>query len=357
MNIDGGNEGGLDLPVYDDGPDSEVEIELTEDDLGENLDDFDVGGDDEGEAEAEAGAEEDGEPEAEAEEEPEPEPEDRPKRRDAQKRIAELARRAQEAERRAQEVEARLQQEAALRAQSDLAMMTHYGRSLKTQAEAVKARLQEAMSIGDTEKQIELQTELMQLQTDLNGVENWKRQQEASRTAPVQQPQQPAQPQPQQLTPTLEPTTADWIQRNTWFQPKAPDFDPEMHEEATLYARRIERRYRSEGRQDAIGSVEYFMEIDRHMRSEFPDAFDDAVPPKKAAPPMSRKTPVAPVTRTAPEGHSPKNSKTIKLDANQRRMAHQLAESGAIKKPGGGRMTPAEAERYYAIQVMKQNRR
>lgn len=360
MHIDGDNEredGIAELPTYDDGPHDDVDIEITEDDLGENLADFDIDGE-EGEpveAEPEAEVEEEAEPAAEEEQE---EVEEKPRRRDAQKRIAELARRAQEAERRAQEIEARLQQEAALRQQSDFAMMTHYENNLKTQAKTIKAQLQEAISMGETEKQIDLQTQLMQVQQDLGGVESWKREQEAvanQQQRPAQQQQQ--QDQPREPVPTLQPTTAEWIQRNTWFQPQSPDFDPEMHEEATLYARRIERRYKSEGREDEIGSVQYFTEIERHLQSEFPDAFEPTPAPKKAAPPMSRNTPVTPVSRAAPEGQAPKNSKTIRLTADQRRMAHQLAESGAIKKPTGGRMTPAEAERYYAVHLMKQARR
>lgn len=360
MHIDGDterDEDALDLPTYDDGPHDDVDIEITEDDLGENLADFDIGGEEEEaeETEPEAEAEEEAEPAAEDEQD---EPEEKPRRRDAQKRIAELARRAQEAERRAAEVEARLQQEAALRQQSDLAMMTHYENNLKTQSATIRAQLQEAISMGETEKQIDLQTKLMEVQQDLNGVESWKREYEANAAVQQRQPAQAQQQkQSQEPVPTLQPTTAEWIQRNTWFQPQSPDFDPEMHEEATLYARRIERRYKSEGREDEIGSVQYFTEIERHLQSEFPDAFEPAAAPKKAAPPMSRNTPVTPVTRAAPEGQSPKSSKTIRLTADQRRMAHQLAESGAIKKPTGGRMTPAEAERYYAVHLMKQARR
>lgn len=357
MIIDGENEGGeaLDLPVFEDGPTEDVEIELTEDDLGENLDDFDVG---EGDPEEEP-EEDQAESEAEAEAEPEvdAEPEDKPRRRDAQKRIAELARRAQEAERRAEELEARAMQEAELRQKSDLAMMAHYERSLRTQASVVKAKLLEAKSIGDSEKEVDLQTELMNLTNELRGVEDWKMQAEAAKKqTPAETKPAPEQKRDTAPVPTIEPTTADWIKRNTWFQPQAPDFDQEMHEEATIYARRIERRYRAEGREAEIGSVEYFTEIDRHMRTEFPDAFESVATPKKAPPPMSRKSPVAPVNR-APEGQAQKGSKTIRLTADQRRMAQQLAESGAIKKPNGGRMTPAEAERYYAVHLMKQNRR
>jgi len=360
--MDGETES-VDLPVYDDGPHDDVEIEITEEDLGENLADFgDPEDGPEGEEEqvegehAEEGQSEDGAEEAEAGEGDEAV--EKPKRRDAQRRIAELSRRAADAERRAEEVEARLRQEAALRQQSDVAMMTHYENALNARMQELKAKWIDADNLGDQSAKFDLNAEISSLQTDLNGVKQWKQQQAAAlerqRQAP---PPQQAAPQPaQQQTPTLEKTTAEWIQRNDWFQPNTPNFDPEMHEEATLYARRIERRYRSEGRDADIGSVAYFTEIDRHLRSEFPDAFETVAPPKKASPPMSRNTPVTPVTRSAPEGQQ-KNSKTVRLSSDQRRIAHQLAESGAIKKQNGARMTPAEAERYYAVHVMKQNRR
>jgi hypothetical protein len=188
------------------------------------------------------------------------------------------------------------------------------------------------------------------LQNDLVGVENWEAEQKVSAPRVQQQVQPRAQPQP-----TLEPRTAGWIQKNEWFQPQSPEFDPEMHEEATLYARRIERRYRSEGRDDEIGGVDYFTEIDRHMRKEYPDAFSTVSTPSKRTPPMSRESNVAPVQRSAPNQQG-KNSATIRLTADQRRMAHQLAQSGAIRNPDGSRMTPAQGERYYAVQVKKQSK-
>ena len=174
MNIDGENEdkeGALDLPVHDEGPEEEVEIELTEEDLG---DDFEPDQEEpEGEPEEEAyeeGEEEGEDVEEEAEEE---EPEPQPRRRSPEKRIAELARRAQEAERRAQEIESQLQQEASLRRQSDIAMMTHYEKVLQLQANSVKSQLQEAKTLGDTEKEIELQSELFQIQSNISDVKSW----------------------------------------------------------------------------------------------------------------------------------------------------------------------------------------
>jgi hypothetical protein len=331
------------LPLTEEGPTEDIDIEITEDDLGESLADYD-------------GEEEEPEEEEPEEEEPEenveePEEEEAPKRkRSPDKRIAELARKAADAERRAQEAESRLQNEAQMRQQSDLAMMTHYKNNLINEANSVKQQLVEAHSMGDSEQIIELQSVYYKLQNDLSGVENWEAEQKVSAPAVQKQAQPKAQPQP-----SLEPRTAGWIQKNEWFQPQSSEFDPEMHEEATLYARRIERRYRSEGRDDEIGGVDYFTEIDRHMRKEYPDAFSAVSTPSKRTPPMSRESNVAPVQRSAPNQQG-KNSTTIRLTADQRRMAHQLAQSGAIRNPDGSRMTPVQGERHYAVQVKKQSK-
>ncbi len=353
------------LPMFDEGPTEDVEIEITEDDLGENLADFaDDESEEEGEAQEEPEEEEE-EEEAEAEEssdeEEEEEEEEAPKpkrRRSSENRIAELARRAADAERRAQELEARVHQEAQLRQQSDIAMMTHYEQRLKREESFIKAQLQDAIAVGDTDQQIELQNQLFQVKNDLSGVDTWKRQAEAQATAAAAQPnpQPKGEQRPSQANVTLEPNTASWIQRNTWFQPKSPDFDPEMHEEATLFAKKIERRLRADGREDEIGSKDYFRQIDAHIRSEFPDAFDDVKPVKKAAPLMRRESNVAAVSRSAPDGQGAR-SKTVRLSADERRMAHNMADSGAYRKPNGQRMTHAEAEKYHATFILKQKRK
>jgi hypothetical protein len=340
------------LPVFDDGPTEDVDIEITEDDLGENLDDFEDAGQEE-----EPEQEEAEEAEPETDEDQEEEEEVKPKRRrSSENRIAELARRAAEAERRAQEAEARVAQEADLRQQSDVAMMTHYEQRLRMSADTVKAQLQDAISIGDSEQQVELQSKLYQLQSELAGVDGWKQQQAAVQKQAAEQPKVETPPQNEQRQVSLEPRTAQWIQRNTWFQPQSPEFDPEMHEEATLYAKRIERRLRADGREDEIGSADYFKQIDQHIRTEFADAFDDVKPVKKAAPPMRRDGNVAAVSRSAPDGSSVK-SKVVRLTGDQRRIAHNMADSGAYKKPNGQRMTHAEAEKYHASFILKQNRK
>ena len=329
------------LPYTDDGPTEDVEIEITEDDLGESLEDY--------EQQEEPEEEQPEEPEEVVEQE-EPEEEEAPKRRrSADKRIIELARKAAEAEQRAQDMEARLQKEAQLREQSEQAMMTHYRNNLSVTAMDLKQKLAEARSMMDNEKIDDLQYQFNKTMNDLEAVTNWEREQQNKAARPAQ-PAAPATPQQQQVS--LEPRTASWIQKNSWFQPKSEDFDPEMHEEATLYARRVERRFRAEGRDEEIGSVDYFTEIDRHMRREFPDAFAAQATPSKKAPLMSRDSNAAPVQRTAP-GQPPKKSTSVRLTADQRRMAHQMGQSGAFRNPNGSRMSDLEAEKYYAIHMMK----
>ena len=330
------------LPYTDDGPTEDVEIEITEDDLGESLEDYE-------QQEAEPEEEQPEEPEEEQPEEPEEEEEAPKRRRSPEKRISELARKAAEAERRAQDAEARLVKEAQLREQSEQAMMTHYKSNLSATAMDLKQKLAEARSMMDNEKIDDLQYQFNKTMNDLEAVTNWEREQQSKAARPAQ-PAAPAEPQQQQVS--LEPRTANWIQKNSWFQPKSEDFDPEMHEEATLYARRVERRFRAEGRDDEIGSVDYFTEIDRHMRREFPDAFAAQSTPSKKAPPMSRDSNAAPVQRTAP-GQPVKKSTSIRLTADQRRMAHQMGQSGAFRNPNGSRMSDLEAEKYYAIHMMK----
>jgi len=328
------------LPYTDDGPTEDVEIEITEEDLGESLTEYE-----ESEPEQE-------QPEEVAEQE-EPEEEEVPKRRrSADKRIIELARKASEAEQRAQNAEARLVKEAQLREQSEQAMMTHYRSNLSATAMDLKQKLAEARSMMDNERIDDLQYQFNKTMNDIEAVTNWEQDQQNKASRPAEQAAPAAAQQPQV---TLEPRTVSWIQKNTWFQPQSTDFDAEMHEEATMYARRVERRFRSEGRDDEIGNVDYFTEIDRHMRREFPDAFSAPSTPNKKAPPMSRDSNVAPVQRTAP-GQPAKSSKTVRLTADQRRMAHQMAQSGAFRKQGGGRMSDLEAEKYYAIHMMKQGK-
>lgn len=356
----------LDLPLFEEGPTDSVELELDDDDVGGNLADYLDESEEDGEItedEEEPEEEDDSEDEpeeAEAEDDDQVEPEEeeeepRPRKRDAERRISELARRAQEAEQRAQEIEARLQQESALRQQSDLAMMTHYEQRLRGDANVVLGQIEEAISMGDGRKQAELQAQFNQLQNDLSGIDAWRKDAEAKMAEAQRAPEPKPQTQQQQQV-TLEPRTRDWIEKNPWFQPQSEDFDAEMHEEATMFARRLERRFKADGRADEIGSSSYFKEIDKHMRAEFADAIPDRSAPKKATPKMKRENTVAPVVRSGGSDSPTKRTAKVSLSPAERQFARNMAASGAYKKPNGQRMSDAEAERYHAAFMLKQRK-
>lgn len=353
----------LDLPLFEEGPTDSVELELDDDDVGGNLVDYLDESEEEDEVVAED-ADEDEEDdsdddveEAEAEEDDEVEEEEeerRPRKRDAERRISELSRRAQEAEQRAQDVEARLQQESALRQQSDLAMMTHYEQRLRGDVNGILGQIEEADAMGDRRKVTELTAQYGKLQSDLEGIDAWRKDAEAKMAEAQQAPVQSEPKQQQQVT--LEPRTLGWIEKNSWFQPQSSDFDAEMHEEATMFARRLERRFKADGRADEIGSSFYFKEIDKHMRAEFADAIPDRSAPKKATPKMKRENTVAPVARSGGSDSPTKRTAKVVMSAADRQFARNMAASGAYKKPNGQRMNDAEAERYHAAFMLKQRK-
>ena len=329
----------LELPTVEENPVEDVDIELTEEEL-----------DGETPPEPEPGQE----PETAADPDPEPEPEPKKKPR-ADNRVASALAKAEEAERRAAEALARAEEAERVRQQSDRAMMFHYEKRLETDVASLKRQLTEAKAVGDSEAEIEAMTKLTDVQAELRGVKSWLGAEPAAeperRAEPKPEPKPAADAAPQV---TLEPRTASWIDQNDWFKPQSENFDSEMHEEATLYAKRLERRLKAAGKASDIGNDDYFAEIDRHMREEFPDAFDDA-PPQKRTPPMKRDANAVPVTRSAQGGVTP-NKNVVRLTADERRLAHSLAANGAIKNKDGSRPSPEQAEKIYAIQRMKQSK-
>lgn len=334
---------------------TEAVIELTDDDMGgQSLADFLPAGDDTQAAAAAAEPPLEGEPAAD-EAPAEPAPRQRPPR--AQVRIEALTAERDAERQRAADLEARLERAAAAEAEAMHAAVYHHHAALKTQSDAIRAQLIEAERNGESEVKIDLQTRLNLVAADLREAEA-ALQQAPQRAAPREEPRAAPAPAPvqQPQAAPVPPETAAWISRNSWFQQGSPDFDAELADEARLYARSVERRYAAEGKINAIGSQAYFMEIDRHIRTAYPDAFDDPAPRARTVPPMSRDATVAPVVRGGAPAAGAPSGNSVRLSAEQRQFAHSMAANGAWNKPGGVRPTPAEAERIYAAQILKTQR-
>ncbi|HAQ43265.1 MAG TPA: hypothetical protein DCQ67_04740, partial [Acidimicrobiaceae bacterium] len=148
--------------------------------------------------------------------------------------------------------------------------------------------------------------------------EQWKQWQQAQMQAPQQPAQQPAQqPQPQQPPQPTE-KAAKWAEENQWFG---------QEKDMTALAYGVhERLIRDEGYDP--NSDEYFQEIDRTMRSKFPEYFGEDEVSAKSPPVVT-----APSSRN--NGAKPRK---VKLTRTQLSLAKRLG------------ITPEQ----YANQLMKE---
>jgi hypothetical protein len=305
----------------------------------------------------------------------------KPKKR-ADNRVAVATQRAIQAEttaerltRENEELKRRMAAETQQRQQVDQAALVQYGRAVSAEYEAAKRDFAEAQASGDPERIAEATGKLAAKASEREQWDNWKaanphafadkaaaQAQPQQKPAPQQQPQQKPAQQQAQAGADLDPVVAGWIQANSWFNPEHADFDQEMHGEAVAEGRRLERRYRREGKEDQIGSPEYFGAIEDYMRREFPDAFEGDAPaapakkaaPTKAAPVMSRGPgTVATVARSAPNGGSGSPTR-IELSGEERKLAWNLAETGAMTQNGKKITDRRIAEQVFARQKLTQ---
>ena len=172
--------------------------------------------------------------------------------------------------------------------------------SLQSTEQLLKTAYTQAVSEGDVEKQMEAQQRIAQLAIEKERLSLRKRkveQQEIQKEKPVEEPWNN---QPQAQAPTRpDPKAQDWAEDNKWF-----GSDKAM----TYTAMSFHDELINEGF-DA-SSEEYYTEIDRRIRKEFPDKFEDQSKPKQK---------VASATRTTATGR-----RTVKLTPSQVAIAKKL---------------------------------
>jgi len=172
--------------------------------------------------------------------------------------------------------------------------------SLQSTEQLLKTAYTQAVSEGDIEKQMEAQQRIAQLAIEKERLSLRKKkveQQELQKEKPVEEPwnnQPQAQPQARP-----DPKAQDWAEDNKWF-----GADKAM----TYTAMSFHDELINEGF-DA-SSEEYYTEIDRRIRKEFPHKFEDQSKPKQK---------VASATRTTATGR-----RTVKLTPSQVAIAKKL---------------------------------
>jgi hypothetical protein len=256
------------------------------------------------------------------EQEAEPEPEVKAEQREemddysdgVQKRIAKLTRKMREAERQreeaiqyAQSVQTENQD---LKTKYDYLNTNYSGefeKRVKSDLEAAQIKLKDAISNNDIDEQVKAQTVLAGLSMDSTRLDAIRKAKEQAENQTVQQPQQTTvQQQAPAQTPAPDPKADAWASKNTWF-----GTDNAM----TYSAFDIHRKLVEDEGFDPT-SDDYYSEVDKRIRLEFPHKFGNNESTTAEQPAQT----VASAKRPATKGRR----KTVKLTPSQVAISKRL---------------------------------
>ena len=228
-----------------------------------------------------------------------------------QKRIAKLTRKMREAERQKEEAItfAKTQKEAAEKMRKrysslDADYSKEFEKRVTTNLDAAKTKLAQAINANDIEGQVAAQTELAQLTMDATRLARMKEVDE--NPIPEHQKAEPTQPMPRQPQRQPDPKADAWAKKNPWF-----GTDNAM----TYTAFDIHKKLVEEEGYDG-NSDEYYSEVDKRIRLEFPHKFDTNKESTKEQPVQN----VASANRPAGKGRR----RTVKLTPSQVAISKRL---------------------------------
>ena len=195
------------------------------------------------------------------------EPQEKPAS-DSKKRIDRLTKLRREAERReqdalqyAQGVKKELEETKARLQNLDQGFVREFSNRVDAEIAQVKNDLSQALSVGDSTAAVEAQEKLAKLAVSADKAENAQAVQKRRQEQPVQE--QPVQQQQAEPRPA-DPKAEEWANRNEWF-----GADNTM----TYAAFGIHRQLVEQEGFDP-SSDEYYNELDKRMKTEFPHKFD-----------------------------------------------------------------------------------
>tara|TARA_Y100001937_G_scaffold65911_1_gene90125 strand:+ start:850 stop:1743 length:894 start_codon:yes stop_codon:yes gene_type:complete len=195
------------------------------------------------------------------------EPQEKPAS-DSKKRIDRLTKLRREAERReqdalqyAQGVKKELEETKARLQNLDQGFVREFSNRVDAEIAQVKNDLSQALSVGDSTAAVEAQEKLAKLAVSADKAENAQAVQKRRQEQPVQE--QPVQQQQAEPRPA-DPKAEEWANRNEWF-----GSDNTM----TYAAFGIHRQLVEQEGFDP-SSDEYYNELDKRMKTEFPHKFD-----------------------------------------------------------------------------------
>ena len=148
--------------------------------------------------------------------------------------------------------------------QVDTGYLSEYGNRLSAQEIAAKTAYKNSYEAGDSEGLLAAQEQLTQIAVDKDKYSAAKQRVDQQEKIAVEQKQAPQQaPQPQQKKAEVSPRAERWANKNEWFGE-----DEIMTQAAFTFHRRLvgEEGFDPE-------TEEYYSEIDRRLRAEFPQKF------------------------------------------------------------------------------------
>ena len=170
---------------------------------------------------------------------------------------------------------------------------------------AAQAKLAAARQNEDSKAEVEALTAISQLGYEQGKLAELKTQHQMQETAAKEEPVQPTR-QPMQQAPARDPKAEAWAEENEWFGK-----DNAM----TYTAFDLHRKLTEEEGMDPQ-SDDYYKEVDKRIRLEFPHKFDRPVEEKQTTKPTQN---VASATRSTKSGR-----KQVRLTSSQVAIARKL---------------------------------
>jgi len=190
--------------------------------------------------------------------------------------------------------------------------IVEFANRITTETEAAKAALKQATEMDDVEKQVEAQQKLARLAVEAQNLKTMNDQRKRSATL-TQATESGAVNRPADLNtppqtpPPPDPKAEAWAESNDWFGK-----DTAMTMTSFVIHRQLTEEEGFDGSED-----EYYDEINKRMRAEFPHKFGEAVPQEETRPAQT----VASATRSPKRG---RGKNTVRLTPSQVAIAKKL---------------------------------
>jgi hypothetical protein len=229
-----------------------------------------------------------------------------------QKRIAKLTRKMREAERQKEEALAFAQSVKQERdslqsrfVKADKSYVSEFETRVKSNMEAARSALRTAIEAGDVDAQVKAQEQMATLNADAVRLASLKSQQE---TEPQVEKQVNVSPSQAEQPVRTDPKAEAWAARNSWFG----------NDTAMTYTAFDMHKTLVEKEGYDPQSDEYYEEIDKRLRVEFPQKFD------KVADTTTEKAKPAQTVASARRPANTGRRKTVKLTPSQVAIAKRL---------------------------------